>query len=180
MDEDMFRTLHKALIRTHLEYGNSVWSPMLKKDISEIEVQRRATKMVPHLKDLPYKSRLEQLNLPTLAYRRLRGDMIQVFKSMHGFSDMNKTKLLKMKDDSVNLRGHGMKIQKQHVHLNMRKNSFTHRVVIHWNRLPASAVEAPTVNVFKSEVDAFLSTYYNPTPIWLIRQSNQHCSPSTS
>ena len=136
---------------------------MLKKDISKIEkVQRRATKMVPHLKDLPYKSRLEQLNLPTLAYRRLHGDMIQVFKFMHGFSDMNKTKLFKMKDDTVNLRGHGMKIQKQHVHLNIRKNSFTHHVVTHWNRLPASAVEAPTVNMFKSEVDAFLSTYYNP------------------
>ena len=39
-----------------------------------------------------------------------------MFKIMHGFSDMNKTKLFKMKDDSVNLQGHGtcMKIQKQH------------------------------------------------------------------
>ena len=163
MDSDMFRTLHKALIRPHLEYGNCVWSPMLKQDISKIEkVQRRATKMVPQLYDLPYIVRLEQLNLPTLAYRRLRGDMIQVFKIIHGFSDMDKTKLFKMKDDSVNLRGHGLKIQKQHVHLNIRKNSFTHRVVKHWNMLPRSAVEAPTVNIFKSKVDAFLSTKYNP------------------
>ena len=125
--------------------------------------------MEPQLYDLLYTATLEQLNLPTLAYRRLRGDRIQLYKIMHGFSDMNKTKLFKMKDDSVNLRGHGLKIQKQHVHLDVRRNSFIHRVVKHWNTLPRSAVEASTVNIFKSEVDVFLSTKYNLYAFtWLI------------
>jgi len=30
---------------------------------------------------MPYKDRLMHLNLPTLKYRRLRGDMIEVFKT---------------------------------------------------------------------------------------------------
>ena len=47
--------------------------------------------------------------------------MIQVYKIMHGFSDMDKTKLFKMKDDNVNLQGHGLKIQKQQVHLHQEK-----------------------------------------------------------
>ena len=42
-------------------------------------VQRRATKILPNLKDLEYTERLRHLNLPTLAYRRVRGDLIQVY-----------------------------------------------------------------------------------------------------
>ena len=44
------------------------------------KVQRRATKLIPALKDLDYKERMRQLKLPTLKYRRYRGDLIQVFK----------------------------------------------------------------------------------------------------
>ncbi|XP_072039474.1 uncharacterized protein [Amphiura filiformis] len=87
MDEDMFRPLYKTLVRPHLEYANCVWSPFLQKDITAIEkVQRRATKMIPSFRELPYEMRLRRLNLPTLAYRRLRGDMIQVYKIMHGIN----------------------------------------------------------------------------------------------
>ena len=50
-------------------------------DILAIEKnQKRATKLVISLKKLPYKDRLMQLNLHTLKYRRLRGDMIEVYK----------------------------------------------------------------------------------------------------
>eukprot|EP00057_Strongylocentrotus_purpuratus_P009185 XP_011663659.1 PREDICTED: RNA-directed DNA polymerase from mobile element jockey-like [Strongylocentrotus purpuratus] len=70
MDEDMFCLLHKTLVRPHLEYANCVWNPFLRQDITKLEkVQRRATKMVPSIKDLPYVTRLERLDLPTLAYR---------------------------------------------------------------------------------------------------------------
>jgi len=36
-----------------------------------------------NLKKMPYKDRLMHLNLPTLKYRRLRGDMIEAFKITH-------------------------------------------------------------------------------------------------
>ena len=53
----------------------------IKSDIEDIEkVQKRATKLVISLKKLPYKDRLEHLHLVTLKYRRLRGDMIEVYK----------------------------------------------------------------------------------------------------
>ena len=47
-------------------------------------VQRRATKLVQNCKDLSYPKRLRYLKLPTLAYRRIREDMIQVYNIMHG------------------------------------------------------------------------------------------------
>ena len=44
------------------------------------KVQMRATKLVISIKNLTYKDRLKRLKLPTLKYRRIRGDMIEVYK----------------------------------------------------------------------------------------------------
>lgn len=75
MTERIFLLLYKALVRPHLEYAQPIWKPYLRRQINTLEsVQRRATKVVPALKDLPYPQRLQQLRLPTLAFRRLRGD----------------------------------------------------------------------------------------------------------
>ena len=50
---DTFVMLYKAMVRPHLEYTNLVWYPYRKEEINKLEkVQRRATKMVPSLKQL--------------------------------------------------------------------------------------------------------------------------------
>jgi hypothetical protein len=65
--------LFQAVVRPILEYAAAVWSPYTKKDIELIEnVQRRATKQVPSLKQLSYTDRLKKLKMPTLKYRRLK------------------------------------------------------------------------------------------------------------
>jgi hypothetical protein len=46
MDNNMFTTLYKSIVRPHLEYGSNIWSVMYKKEAIQIEnVQRRATKL---------------------------------------------------------------------------------------------------------------------------------------
>ena len=88
LDESMFLQLYKSLVRPHLEYANQVWSPRHAKHVIMLEnVQRRATKLVPGLAELEYEERLKRLKLPTLAYRRLRGDLIEVYKIMSGKYD---------------------------------------------------------------------------------------------
>ena len=58
-----FILLYKNMVRSHLEYCNSVWSPYRKGDIEALEkVQMRATKIVPHLKHLKYSERLRECN----------------------------------------------------------------------------------------------------------------------
>ena len=50
INKDSFPVLYKSLVRPHLKYCNSIWSPYMVKDIKLIEsVQRRATKIVPNL-----------------------------------------------------------------------------------------------------------------------------------
>ena len=81
MDKNTFCLLYKDLVRPHVEYAHSVWCPYKKCDITDIQKgQKRATKLIISLKNCSHKERLKILNLPTLKYRRLRGDMIDVFK----------------------------------------------------------------------------------------------------
>ena len=77
VDKDAFVLLYKALVRSHLD-ANTVWSPYKQYLIEEVEkVQKRTTKLVHERKHLPYAERLKYLKLPTLKYRRHRGDMIE-------------------------------------------------------------------------------------------------------
>ncbi len=128
LDHKSFSLLFKALVRPHLEYANSVWNPYKSKDIESIEnVQRRATKMLPHMSDKSYEERLELLKLPTLKFRRLRGDMIETFKILNGIYDSKTTEgLFTMNRNTT--RGHSMKVMKQRCKLDVRKYFFTNRV----------------------------------------------------
>ena len=57
-------------VRPHLEYCIQTWRPYRKKDIDKLErIHRRATKMIPELRDLSYKIRLLQCGLTTLETR---------------------------------------------------------------------------------------------------------------
>ena len=58
-DVDILPRLYTSLVRPHLESGNTIWAPQTKKDEMLVEaVQRRATKAIPELKDIPYEDRL--------------------------------------------------------------------------------------------------------------------------
>ena len=71
LEPEIFKLLFTAVVRPHLEYANQVWCLHLVKDIEAVEnVQRRATKMVPCLRNMSYEERLRILNLPTLVYSR--------------------------------------------------------------------------------------------------------------
>ena len=81
-------TLYKSMVRPIIEYANCVWAPFKRKDIDLIEkVQRHFTKSIIGMKNLSYTERLSKLKLPSLEYRRLRGDIIQVYKIVNGDYD---------------------------------------------------------------------------------------------
>jgi len=80
----------KSMIRSQLEYAVCVWNPHHQYLIEKLEkVQKRATKLVLSVKKLHYEDRLRQLGLQllTLKYRRIRGDMIELYKIFAGIYD---------------------------------------------------------------------------------------------
>ena len=67
-----------------------LWSPTNVKDANMMEgVQRRATKIIPSLRNLSYEERLKRLGMFSLRRRRLRDDMIEVLKVIHGMDKVN-------------------------------------------------------------------------------------------
>lgn len=155
MDMNTFKLLYTALVRPHLEYANQVWCPHLKKQIEAIEnVQRRATKQIPGLSTLTYEERLRKLKLPTLAYRRSRGDMIEMYKILSGKYDDDVSDFISPCTDS-NTRGHHLKLYKTRSRLDVRKYTFTQRAVEIWNSLPEKVVSAPTIPCFEARLDRY-------------------------
>ena len=154
LDCQCFIILFKALVRPHLEYGVPIWFPYKMKDIEEVEkVQRRATKQVKSLHGLSYEQRLRKLNLPTLRYRRHRGDMIEVYKILHGIYDRAISEgILHLAQDS-RTRGHSFKLVTQPCKMEIRRNCFSVRVVKPWNSLPEFVVSSTTVQMFESRLD---------------------------
>ena len=74
--------------RSHFEYAVCVWNPHHQHLIEKLEkVQKHATKLVLRVKKLHYEDRLRQLQLRTLKYRRIRGDMIELYKIFAGTYD---------------------------------------------------------------------------------------------
>ncbi len=156
MDKETFKPLYQSMVRVHLDYVSSVWAPYKKKDIKLIEqVQRRATKQIPGLSKLSYQERLKSLELPTLSYRRIRGDMIEVYKIIHEIYDPDAA--LSLPRTIGPTRGHSLKLFQQRSTKDIRKNYFTNRVVKIWNSLPDDVVKAPSVNSFKNQLDKFWS-----------------------
>ncbi|PIK49959.1 putative RNA-directed DNA polymerase from mobile element jockey-like [Apostichopus japonicus] len=153
LKEDIVVRLYKQLVRPHLEYAVQAWNPYFAKDKEVLEkVQRRATRMISSLKRVPYYRRLQLLNLTTLELRRLRGDLIQVFKIVYGFDNLSFTDFF-MFAKLVCTRGHCLKLQKSHSRINIRHNFFSNRVVNEWNSLPEKVVLASSVNGFKNALD---------------------------
>ncbi|XP_071950765.1 uncharacterized protein [Antedon mediterranea] len=149
-DKDMFLSLYKSLVRPILEFNCCVWAPHQIGLIKKIEsVQRRATKSLSEIKHLAYPYRLKFLGLPTLEYRRLRADMIQIFRIINGLDAIECRKFFTFVD-CHGTRGHEYKLYKNKFRLNSRKFSFSCRVVDSWNNLPSNIVKAPNINLFKS------------------------------
>ena len=127
LSEEIFVLLFKSLVRPLLEYGHCIWQPHEKGLCNEIEnVQRRATKMLSHLKDLPYPERLKKLKLHSLEFRRLRGDMIETYKYLNGHYDTERPTFVK---SNTSRRGHSLKLHKQHCRRKITSNDFSHRVI---------------------------------------------------
>ncbi|KAG8444342.1 hypothetical protein GDO86_009505 [Hymenochirus boettgeri] len=157
-EKNIILPLYKALVRPHLEYAVQFWNPIYKRDILEIEaVQRRATKLIRGMEGLEYAERLEKLQLCTLEKRRLRGDMITVYKYING--PYNKLSgALFTNRTCQRTRGHPLRLEEKRFRLQARKGFFTVRTVKLWNFLPVDVVMAGSLVSFKKKLDEFLQT----------------------
>lgn len=151
--------LYKSLVRPHLDYCSQAWRPYMSKDIDILErVQRRATKMVQECKGLDYNRRLKKVGLTTLETRRLRADMIEVYKIVNELDNIKESTFFRRASScsAYTTRGNSLKLFQEYVRLDVAKYSFGNRVVHEWNQLPNKVVQASSLDTFKGRLDHFL------------------------
>ena len=117
-------------------------------------VQKRATKLVPGLRNESYDQRLKCLGLTRLVERRFRGDMIETFKILTGKVDTKTETFFQLREE----RGdpelfRGKKIFKKRSQKLQRRNFFTQRVVNPWNKLSRNEIQSQKTSSFKARFD---------------------------
>ena len=151
-NQQVMLQLYKSLVRPLVEYCTVAWAPHYQKDKLQIEqVQRRFTRLIPKMKQLDYHTRLQLLGLWSLEERRIRADLIQVFKMLRGLSAPPFNQFFSLAGDRT--RNNGCKLVKPRCNLDIRKYFFTDRVVDYWNSLSSNVVQAQSVNSFKHQLE---------------------------
>ena len=137
-DTDMLLKAFKTYVRPLVESNSPVWSPHLVKDIRKVEsVQRRFTKKLPGLYDESYLNRLRTLRLERLDVRRLRFDILFVYKMLFGLVSLDFGMFFNL-SPAENTRGHRYKLLLPSCNTDIRKYFFSVRIIKVWNELPAS------------------------------------------
>ena len=108
-------------------------------------MQKRATKIIKE--HFPYEGRLHQLGLFSLEKRRLRGDMIQGYKIMHGMENVDRETFFPL-SQNTRIQAHPMKLIGGRSRTNKRKYFFTQHIVKLWNSLPQDVVMATNLDGF--------------------------------
>ena len=164
--------LFKTFVRPKVEFAISAWNPWLAGDAKLLEkVQERLIRLLSDVKGNTYEERVKDAGLTTLGDRRKRGDLIETFKVLNGFSRVNKDEWFKIVPDearptrrTASVTDVGVEERRKNVleqegaRLEVRRNFFNVRVPKEWNSLPDKVKESPTVNSFKNSYDRWIKT----------------------
>ena len=163
-DKDTFLKLYKVYVRPHLEYAVVSWSPWTQQDKEMLEkVQRRAVGMVSNLRGRSYEERLAEVGMLSLGDRRMRGDMIATYKIMTGKDKVEPGVFFGLAGDGPGpwtrqaAGAHHIRAQAVKPKLDIRRYSFSQRVISTWNLLPESLKGVGTVLQFKIGYDEWVS-----------------------
>ena len=147
--------LFKTYVRPLVEYNTCSWSPSLKADIKDIEsVQRNFTRKVCIRSNIgfsSYNERLNKLGMESLEVRRIKNDLVFLYKILHNYVDIDFYTFFQINSFSGhNLRRHSLHITRQKTSkTNIRAHFYSHRVVKYWNMLPNETVCSETLAIFK-------------------------------
>ncbi len=128
-------------------------------------MQKLALKFVKGFRHVPYEAALKQLRLFSLIHRRIRGDLIAMFKITHGLLEFPMAPTF-AHPTRKRIRGHAYKFHQQRCCTRRRQFAFTIRTVPFWNKLPAEIVNAASVKTrFKTLLGAHSQSLFPEVPI---------------
>ena len=155
LNNDGFLKLYKAMVRPIIEYANTIWGPHFLLNKRRLKrVQRHAIKMIPSLSGKSYRHCLISLDLPSLNYSRIRGNLILLCKLIiiNGYFNLDFSTFFTL-SSNIHTRGNPLKLYKPYTHRLCRSNYFSVRIINDWNQLPEEILSCTSLNYFKSLIN---------------------------
>ncbi|XP_072030819.1 uncharacterized protein [Amphiura filiformis] len=149
--KDVKLKAYQTLVRPQLEYAATAWSPYTARDVKPLEmVQRHAVRFIcgEFHRKTSVTPLLDQLQLDQLATKRVMSQCTMFYKIHHGLVNISFPPNIRLHPTSG--RSHNLRYLPVLATRNTYKYSFFVRTIPTWNRLPAEAVAAPSVNVFQA------------------------------
>ena len=121
--------------------------------------------MISGLSGMTYEERLQELGLPSLEERRVRFDMIEVFKILNGFVNVNSNTWFRTMEQAssrcTRLSTYPLNLTSKHSRLDIHKHFFSQRVVNNWNSLPSEVKDSASPYHFKKNYDLWYKSSVN-------------------
>ena len=108
--------------------------------------------MIPEIRNHSYQQRLKDLRLISLVQRRLRGQLIEVFKYLNRFNNVIKIGHFDY-DFNDRTRNNGKKLIVKPFNTSVAQHFLSSNITTTWNSLPYDVVNSGTVNKFKNHLD---------------------------
>ena len=148
--------LYKAIIRPTLDFSSIVWNPFTIGYTKKVErVQKRMCRIIPSIRHLSYNDQLVKLNMLSLYARRIRFQLISVFKMYKNITNVDFNDFFTLLTNK-RTRGHSATLQLKHANNNYRLNFFTVSTIDLWNKLPQTLIDESSLAKFKIGLNAFL------------------------
>ena len=138
--------LYLSLVRPHLDYAASIWSPYMNKDKTLLEnVQKFALCMATRCWDSSYQDLLELVDLPTLEHQRLEARLCLLYRIIHNLCCFDSS-IFTLSTFCSHRRFHPLFLKHAHpfAHTNSYFYSFVPRTITLWNSLNTTTVTAPS------------------------------------
>ena len=153
-DREVLPKIYRTYVRLHLEYSSPAWSPWQRGEIQTLKkVQQRFIGAIGGLTGT-YEEKLAQVGLETLESRRLKLDLAQTYKIIHGIDKVCKEEWFSLvpRQQNTRLATDGLCLARQRARNETRTNFFSQRVVGAWNALPPDIRHARSVASFKFQL----------------------------
>ena len=116
-------------------------------------VESKDRKIIREIRNHSYQQRAKNLELISLVQRRLRGQLIKVFKYLNRFNNVSPIGLFDY-DFNDRTPNNGKKIIVKRFNTSVAQHFFPINITTTWNDLPYDVVNSRTVNTFKYRLDA--------------------------
>ena len=144
-----------SLVRPHLDYATSIWSPYTNKDKTLLEnVQKFALRMATRCWDSSYQDLLELVNLPTLEHRRLEARLCLLYRIIHNLCYFDNS-VFALSMFCSHRRFHPLFLKHAHpfAHTKSYFYSFVPHTITLWNSLNTTTVTTPSLATFRNSLN---------------------------